>query len=127
MANWTATGFVGQMFKIISGHVPPPNMPSPIKWGDEETVQERLGGGADLRFTRHRIALAFPLGPKELVEFWRVYYGPTNRAFEALADAPEKQVQLRDDLERLWSDHNERSDGTTQVESEYLEVLATRH
>ena len=102
-------------------------MPSPIKWGDEETVQERLGGGADLRFTRHRIALAFPLGAKELVEFWRVYYGPTNRAFEALADAPGKQVRLRDDLERLWSDHNESLDGTTQVESEYLEVIATRH
>ena len=30
MANWTAEGFVGQMFKTIGNHVPPPPlMPSP--------------------------------------------------------------------------------------------------
>jgi ubiquinone/menaquinone biosynthesis C-methylase UbiE len=43
MANWTPDGFIGQMFKITGKHVPPPpNMPSPVKWGDEETVRERL-------------------------------------------------------------------------------------
>ena len=24
MANWTPTGFIGQMFKLVSSHVPPP-------------------------------------------------------------------------------------------------------
>ena len=127
MANWTATGFVGQMFNIVSEHVPPPNIPSPIEWGDEETVRERLGSGADLCFTRRLISLHYPLDPRELVEFFRVYFGPTNRAFEALADSPEKQAHLRIDLEKLWSDYNKHSDGTTCVESEYLEVIATRH
>jgi ubiquinone/menaquinone biosynthesis C-methylase UbiE len=44
MANWTPDGFIGQMFKIHGKYVPlPPNMPSPLKWGDEETVRARLG------------------------------------------------------------------------------------
>ena len=42
MANWTPSGFIGQMFKVTGKHVPPPpTMPSPIKWGDEETERER--------------------------------------------------------------------------------------
>ena len=127
MANWTASGFIGKMFKIISGHVPSPNIPSPIKWGDEETVQERLGDSAKLQMTRQLISLNLPFDTKELIEFWRVYYGPTNRAFETLASSPDTQITLRKDLEQLWVDHNENSDGTTHVESEYLEVIATRN
>ena len=39
LANWTPTGFIGQVFKTIAAHVPPPPlMPSPVLWGDEETV-----------------------------------------------------------------------------------------
>jgi SAM-dependent methyltransferase len=127
LANWTPAGFVGHMFKTISAHVPPPNMPSPIKWGDEEVVRERLGGGAShMSLTRRLISFTFPFAPPEVVEFWRVYYGPINRAFEALAADPDKQAALRSDLERLWSEHNKATDGTTRVDSEYLEVLATR-
>src|SRR4028119_2091218 len=46
MGNWTPEGFVGQMFKVIGKHVPPPAlMPSPLLWGDEARVRERAGGG----------------------------------------------------------------------------------
>ena len=126
MANWTASGFIGKMFKIISAYVPPPNIPSPIQWGSEDIVRERLGVGADLRFSRPHIALEFSFTGRELIDFWRQYYGPTNRAFEALAGSPEKQDALHQDLERLWTEHNQGSDGTTHVESEYLEVHAVR-
>jgi SAM-dependent methyltransferase len=128
LANWTPGGFVGQMFKTISGHVPPPpNMPSPLKWGDEATVRERLGAGApDINTSPRLITLAFPFGIQELVEFWRLYYGPTNKAFEALAGDADRQNALRADLERLWAEHNQAEAGSTRVESEYLEVIATR-
>jgi SAM-dependent methyltransferase len=128
MANWTPGGFVGQMFKTIAGYVPPPaGVPSPIQWGDEAKVRERLGSGTtELRTTPRLIAFEFPFGPAEVVEFWRVYYGPTNRAFESLAADPARQVALRADLERLWSQHNRAPAGSTRVESEYLEVTATR-
>ncbi|HUE83616.1 MAG TPA: class I SAM-dependent methyltransferase [Pyrinomonadaceae bacterium] len=128
LANWTPGGFVGKMFKTIATHVPPPtNMPSPLKWGDEEVVRERLGTGAsEISITRRLISFDFAFGPEEVVEFWRVYYGPTNRAFEALAADNYKQAALRADLERLWSENNEGTNSSTHVQSEYLQVIATR-
>src|SRR5215469_11156239 len=45
MANWTGPGFVGQMFKTIARHIAPSGMPSPVLWGDEATVRERLRNG----------------------------------------------------------------------------------
>lgn len=126
MANWTPEGFVGQMFKITGKHVPPPpGMPSPVKWGDETTVRERLSEGiADLHLTRRMCPFEYPVPPAEVVESFRMYYGPTKRAFEALDS--DGQAALRSDLEELWSEHNQATDGTTYGEGEYLEVLATR-
>lgn len=126
MGNWTPSGFIGQMFKINGKHVPPPvGMPSPVLWGDEATVRERLRDGiADLRLTRKMYPFEYPFPPSEVVEFFRVNYGPTNRAFAVLDSG--KQAALRSDLERLWSEHNKASDGGTLVESEYLEVVAIR-
>jgi SAM-dependent methyltransferase len=128
LANWTPDGFVGQMFKTIAGHVPPPaGVPSPIQWGDEAKVRERLSGGSsNLRVTPRTIVFEFPFDPAEVVEFWRVYYGPTNRAFEALAAEPGKQAALRADLEKLWTSKNQAKGGATRVESVYLEVIAIR-
>ncbi len=126
MANWTPEGFVGQMFKATGKHVPPPpNMPSPLKWGDEETVRERLSDGvADLQLTRQMCRFNYPFPPAEVVETFRLYYGPTQRAFDALDT--DGQAALRSDLERLWAEHNQATGNTTQVDGEYLEVIAIR-
>lgn len=127
MMNWTPRGFVGQMFKVIAKHVPPPaGMPSPVLWGDEATVRERLDKGiADLTLQRKIYpSFAYPFGVPQVVEFFRQFYGPTNRAFAAL-DA-NGQAALRSDLEQLWSEHNQANDGTTLIEAEYLQVLAVR-
>ena len=59
-----------------------------------------------------------------MVEFYRTYYGPTNRAFAALDAAG--QTALRHDLEQLWTQQNRATDGTTRYEAEYLEVIAVR-
>lgn len=126
MANWTADGFIGQMFKTTAKHVPPPaGMPSPLLWGDEKIIGERFAdGAADLQMVRRRIDFEFLMSPVEVVEHFRLYYGPTQKAFEALDD--DRRNDLRSDLEDLWSAHNRASDGSTRVESEYLEVRATR-
>ncbi len=126
MANWTPAGFIGQMFKATGKHVaPPPNMPSPIKWGEEATVREHLNDGiADLQMTPRMCVFNFPSPPADVVEFFRMYYGPTGKAFGALDDAG--QAALRSDLVQLWSQHNTATDHTTLVEGEYLEVIATR-
>jgi ubiquinone/menaquinone biosynthesis C-methylase UbiE len=126
MANWTPTGFVGQMFKIVGKHVPPPSgMPSPLLWGDEQIVRERFGGHvSEIRFERRSISFYFSSDVPETIEQWLQLYGPTHKAYQALDEAG--QQALRADLEKLWADHNLVTDGTTQVESEYLEVTAIR-
>lgn len=126
MANWTPEGFIGQMFKVIGRHVPPPAiMPSPLKWGTEESVRQRLGSGVkDLRLTKRLYPIEYPFAPAAVVEFFRTYYGPTNRAFAAL-DEP-RQALLRQDLEALWGQQNQASGDSTRIESEYLEVIAVR-
>jgi SAM-dependent methyltransferase len=126
MANWTPEGHVGQMFKIIGKHVPPPPlMVSPLKWGDEATVRERFQDGVtELVTTKRMYSMRYPFSPAEVVEFFRAYYGPTNRAFAALDT--EGQNALRQDLEQLWSDNNRAPDGSTDVAAEYLDVAAIR-
>lgn len=126
MANWTPAGFIGQMFKVTGKHVPPPpNMPSPVKWGEEETVRERLRDGiSDLKLASKICAFKFPFGPADVVEYFRMYYGPAQRAFAALDE--NGQAAMRKELEQLWSDNNKATDGTTDVDAEYLEVVGTR-
>lgn len=126
MANWTPEGHVGQMFKIIGKHVPPPPlMVSPLKWGDEATVRDRLRDGiSKMGITKRLYPMRYSFPPAGVVEFFRNYYGPTNRAFAALEAAG--QGALRHDLEQLWSGNNRAHDGSTHVEAEYLEVVAVR-
>lgn len=125
MANWTPTGFIGQMFKVTGWHVTPPSMPSPLLWGDEAIVRERLSDGfTNLQFNRRILNMDFPMTPPDAVEFFRTWYGPTLRAFAALDEAG--QAALRRDLEQLWTEHNRAVDGTTSIPAEYLEVTAIR-
>lgn len=126
MANWTPSGFIGQMFKTTGSHVPPPAaMPSPLLWGVEENVRQRLGEGiSKLEAKPQMLRFAFPFSPAEVVEHFRLYYGPTQKAFGAIDES--KQAALRKDLEQLWTSHNRATDGTTAVDSEFLEVVAVR-
>ena len=44
LANWTPTGFIGQMFKVIGAHVPPPaGVPSPLLWGTVDQLEQLFG------------------------------------------------------------------------------------
>ena len=69
--------------------------------------------------------MRYPIPPAETVEFFRKYYGPTQRAFASLDAAA--QDALRRDLVELQSTHNvAETPGTTAVAAEYLETVATR-
>lgn len=125
MANWTASGFVGRMFRTISRFIAPSGMPSPLLWGDETTVRERLGSGvSELDLTRRHYVFDYPFPPEDVVEFFRLYYGPTHRAFASLDGAA--RDTLRRELVDLWTAGNQAEHGVTVVQAEYLEVIALR-
>jgi 2-polyprenyl-3-methyl-5-hydroxy-6-metoxy-1,4-benzoquinol methylase len=124
MANWTPTGFIGEMLRTTVAYVPAPaGVPSPLLWGTDDAVRERLGAGcSSVSLTRRLISFEYPFGPEQVVNEFRLWYGPTLRAFAALDET--KRDGLRRDLETLWAENNRANDGTTRVQSEYLEVIA---
>ena len=128
LANWTPGGFIGRMFRVFKAHLPPPpvGVPSPMEWGNEATVRERLGEGfTDIRLTRRIALMRYPFPPAETVEFFRKYYGPTLRAFESLSETG--QAALRRDLVELQTRHNcAKIPGHTEAAAEYLEVVGTK-
>jgi hypothetical protein len=126
MGNWTPEGHIGQMFKVIGKHVPPPPaFPSPLLWGDEATCRQRFGASVnDLRITRYLYPFEYPFAPAKVVDFFIEYYGPTNRAYASLTD--EGRKALHEDLTALWTRNNVGADGTTRVEAEYIEVVGNR-
>ena len=124
MANWTPQGFIGEMLKTTVKYVPSPaGVPSPLLWGTEDAVRERLGTASlSLTFSRRLITFEYPFAPEQVVSEFRLWYGPTLRAFAALAEGTRDYLQH--DLETLWTENNRATDGTTRVQSEYLEVIA---
>ena len=126
MGNWTPEGHIGQMFKVMGKHVPPPqNVPSPLLWGDEVTCRQRLGGGVTgLNITRHLYPFEYPFAPTRVVDFFVDYYGPTHKAYGSLNDVGKKA--LHDDLTALWTRNNVATDGTTRVLAEYITVIGDR-
>jgi len=126
MANWIPTGLVGKMFAVNARHAPPPpGIPAPTMWGDENTVRERFNhGAANVKCTVFESNFRYPFPPREVVELFRRYFGPTHVAFSRLDESGQRAYFA--DLERLWSDHNLATDGSTNVPAEYLEVHAIK-
>ncbi len=126
MANWTPSGFAGQMFKLAGMYAPPPpGMPAPVLWGDETVVKERLREGTrDLQLTKRIMPIKYPFGPAEVAEHFIRYFGPTKKTYESL-DA-KGQEAYRADMVKLWTQYNRATDDTTRVEGECLEVVALR-
>lgn len=126
MANWTPAGLVAQQFALGNRYAPPPpGIPAPVEWGDEPVVRRRLGDYASaIQTTPRTVVFEYPFPPREVVQFFRTYFGPTQAAFARLD--PNAQSAFARDLEQLWTEYNEASGDRTVVRAEYLEVIAAR-
>jgi len=124
LANWTPDGFIGQLFKTIAKHVPPPaGLKSPALWGTEARLGE-LFAGHDVKATKKIFNFRYKSADHWL-DVFKTYYGPTNRAFAALDAA--KQSVLQSDLVELLGRMNRGGPDTLIIPSEYLEVVVTKH
>lgn len=124
MANWTPSGFVGHLLRAHAAVVPPPaGVPSPLLWGDEETVRARFGDRVqELTCVRRTLQFRFSFPPAAVTELFATCYGPTVATLRAAG--PDGRQQLREHLTRLWQEHNLASGDATVVEGEYLDVQA---
>jgi SAM-dependent methyltransferase len=125
MANWVPDGYVGNLFRTIGRHVPPPaGLKPPFRWGTEEGLRELFGDGlGSLQAQRRSFMWRFP-SARHHVEFLRGYYGPLYRAFETLDE--EGQKTLEGDLISVVEHYNRSGNGTAVWPADYLEVVATR-
>jgi ubiquinone/menaquinone biosynthesis C-methylase UbiE len=125
LANWTPEGFVGQLFKTIGKHMPPPaGVNSPALWGTRSRITELFGAqAAGIAIETRQFNFRYR-SPQHWLDVFRSYYGPVLKTFAALpADG---QAALADDLLALIGRFNRATDGTMVAPAEYLEIVVTR-
>jgi len=126
LANWTPEGFIGQLFKTIGTHLPPPaGVKSPALWGTERRIAELFGLDAASINCAPRMFVFRYRSPKHWLDVFRTYYGPVLKAFAALEPAGQKALER--DLLGLVDQFNRSGDDCMVVPSEYLEIVIIRH
>lgn len=126
LASWTPEGFLGDMFRTIGAHVPPPaGIVSPMMWGTEAHLSTIFEATVEwIRHTRRMFTFRFT-SPQAFVDFFATNYGPTLKAFEALD--PAGRGVLANDLAELARRHNRLGrDGAIALDGEYLESVGMR-
>src|SRR4051812_22310781 len=100
LACWTPDGFIGETFRLFSRFLPPtPGLKPPVLWGDVAYQRELFGRSAASVTAYPRTAIFRYRSAEENVEFFRTYYGPTLRAFDAIPT--KQQAALNDGLIEL--------------------------
>jgi ubiquinone/menaquinone biosynthesis C-methylase UbiE len=125
LANWTPEGFIGQLFKTIGKHMPPPaGVKSPALWGTGARITELFGAQASSIQLEQRHFVFRYRSAQHWIDVFKTYYGPLLKTFGALD--PQAQAALTDDLFALIKRFDRSGDKTIVVPSEYLEVVVTR-
>jgi SAM-dependent methyltransferase len=121
LANWTPTGFIGELFKVMGRHLPPPaGVKPPSLWGTEDRLHQLFEGRIDsFEATRKHFVFRYR-SAQDWLDTFRSYYGPIHKAFAALDG--ERQSALGSELLQLAARFNRASDSLV-VPSEYLEVV----
>ncbi|RLM52900.1 SAM-dependent methyltransferase, partial [Halobellus sp. Atlit-31R] len=119
---WTPSGFIGQMFKTVGRHVPPPaGLVSPAMWGVEDYLRQLFGAEAASIRAQPRTFNFRYASPAHMIQIFRDYYGPVFKAFGAL-DAAGRQA-LEQDLTALIAGANTAGEGALVVPAEYLDAI----
>jgi ubiquinone/menaquinone biosynthesis C-methylase UbiE len=125
MANWTPEGFIGQLFKTLGRHLPPPaGVKPPSLWGVTSHLEALLGDRASAIAVTPRLFNFRYRSAAHFVEVFRTWYGPVHKAFAALP--PESAALLERDLIELLDRLNQDGERSLVVPSEYLEIVITR-
>jgi ubiquinone/menaquinone biosynthesis C-methylase UbiE len=125
MANWTPDSWVGAQFGLQARYLPPPDGVLPAAaWGTRDRLEELFTGlVADLRtstlhaeFVHHSTTSLFAL--------FRDWFGPVAVAMTHLTG--DQAVAFTRDWTALADQHNTATDGTCDISSPYLQVVATK-
>ena len=127
LANWTPEGFIGQLFKMLGRHVPPPaGRAAAVAVGHRGAPARRCSAtrAAAIAVTprmfnfRYRSAAHF-------IDVFRTWYGPVHKAFAALPAEQARGARARPDRAARTARTAPAPDRWS-CPSEYLEVVVTR-
>ena len=123
LANWTPDSFIGELFRTVGRHVPPPaGLSSPMLWGSEEHLRALLGDGVvSLEVRERTFTFRFP-SPEHFVTFFRLWYGPTVMAFAALEGAAREALEA--DLIALARRFDRLGADASAIPATYTEAVA---
>jgi ubiquinone/menaquinone biosynthesis C-methylase UbiE len=125
VASWTPDGFIGRMFKVVGGYVPPPaGVAGPPLWGTEAHLRELFGADVDIRCTRREFNFRYR-SPAHMMQVFRDYYGPVLKAFAALDG--DRQAGLKRDLEALAAEFDVSGGSSLVAPAAYLEAVIVKH
>jgi SAM-dependent methyltransferase len=124
VANWTPSGFLGHLLRLVARHVPPPaGVASPLLWGTAAHVDALFSGASSIVHTSRMFAFRYR-SPEHWVEVFRNFYGPTYTAFLSLDEAG--KAALEADLIALLRLHDVGGGNGLVVPGEYLETVITK-
>ena len=126
LANWTPDGFIGQVFKTIGKHVPPPaGVQLAGAVGHARAHRRAVRRAGRRRSTCRRAQFMFRYRSAE-------HIAECSAATTARCSRPSPrsttgaQAALAKDLMALMGRFNRASDGTMVAPSDYLEIVITR-
>lgn len=125
MANWTPDGFIGQLFKLLGRHVPPPaGVQPPSLWGSETHLHLLFGNLASSISATPRIFKFRYRSAAHFIDVFRTWYGPLHKAFAAVSTVT--AAALENDLTELLKRMNIAGEASLVVPGEYLEAVVIR-
>ncbi len=124
LASWTPSGFLGDLFRTVAKHVPPPaGVASPLLWGTAEHIRELFPNVTTIQHATRSFAFRYQ-SPEHFLHVFRTFYGPVHKAFGAL-DA-DGQAALETDMLALLRRADRGGAAGLVVPAEYLETVITR-
>ncbi len=121
MVNWTPDSYVGELFRAIGRHLPPPpGVRPPAQWGSEERLRELFGPEVTISAPRRSFLWRFPSAEHQ-AEFFATFYGPTNRALATLGNGG--AASLKAEMVETVRRFDVSDDDTLVLRMDYLEAV----
>ena len=124
LANWTPSGFLGELLRLVAKYVPPAlGVQSPVLWGTDAHIRELFPGAGRIAQATRLFAFRYR-SAHHWVQTFRDFYGPTHTAFLVLeADG---RAALEAELIALLRSRDVGGPDGLVVHAEYLETVITR-
>ena len=104
LANWTPEGLIGQVFKTLGKHLPPPaGAKSPALLGTRERLTDMFGAAAASIAIEPRVFNFRYRSREHFLVVLKTYYGPMLKAFAALDEARQNDLTAERPTTAQWS------------------------